>query len=334
MIAARQPRKSWSRWIVLLKFAVAGLVLFQITRTIKFEDVAPCFRDARGSLVGIALLLLAGNVVLISHRWSVTITIFGVRAPLGKLLAYNLMGLFLRQVVPFSLAGDGARIWLCRQVGLGIPESTVAVVLDRGSGVAGLLLVCFLATIASGSVHPVVWYVLGSALLMVFVPLLLLAGGWWVATRGLAGRWTGRAARTVATVRNGVTRLGSSPAISIKIVALSVASSWMALLALYLVAKSVGSPVSLLEAATYFPLVLLAAFFPFTVGGWGIREGAMVFVFSVLSFPAEQALASAVIFGALSTLVGLGGAPFWLLGLRDRQGLAPSLFVPVEGRKE
>jgi hypothetical protein len=51
---------------------------------------------------------------------------------------------------------------------------------------------------------------------------------------------------------------------------------------------------------------------PISVGGWGVREGAMVVALHGLGIPAEEALLPSVLFGLCAVIATLPGAIFWV----------------------
>ncbi len=75
-----------------------------------------------------------------------------------------------------------------------------------------------------------------------------------------------------------------------------------------ILAVSQGIPIASLFAAS--AIISLAASMPITVGGWGVREVAAVYVLGNLGIPAADALAMSVMVGLCSTLVILASSPF------------------------
>jgi uncharacterized membrane protein YbhN (UPF0104 family) len=52
---------------------------------------------------------------------------------------------------------------------------------------------------------------------------------------------------------------------------------------------------------------------PISLAGWGVREGAMVIVFSLAGLQTEASLSLSVLFGACMFVSGLPGGVLWLL---------------------
>jgi hypothetical protein len=70
-------------------------------------------------------------------------------------------------------------------------------------------------------------------------------------------------------------------------------------------------------AVFLFPPVLLLSMIPISLAGWGVREGAMVVVFSLAGLQAEASLSLSVLFGACMFVSGLPGGFMWLLMRRE-----------------
>ena len=90
----------------------------------------------------------------------------------------------------------------------------------------------------------------------------------------------------------------------------------LGLVVLYL-AHAMSLSLSPAAALFLFPLVLLLSTIPISLAGWGIREAAMVLVFSPAGLQADASLGVSVLFGACSFLSGLPGGVIWLFARRE-----------------
>ena len=77
-----------------------------------------------------------------------------------------------------------------------------------------------------------------------------------------------------------------------------------------ILAVSQGISIASLFAAS--AIISLAASMPITVGGWGVREVAAVYVLGNLGVPAADALAMSIMAGLCATLVTVAAVPFYL----------------------
>jgi len=95
------------------------------------------------------------------------------------------------------------------------------------------------------------------------------------------------------------------------------------LAATYTVATSLNMQVTLLDCIVLMQPVALVANLPISVGGWGVRETAMIALFGLIGVPASATLVLSIQLGLLSLIVALPGGLLWL-ALKSR---APSLSV-------
>jgi uncharacterized membrane protein YbhN (UPF0104 family) len=77
-----------------------------------------------------------------------------------------------------------------------------------------------------------------------------------------------------------------------------------------ILAISQGISIASLFAAS--AIISVAASMPITIGGWGVREVAAVYVLGNLGIPAADALSMSIMVGLCATLVIVGAAPFYL----------------------
>src|SRR5205085_12127135 len=82
--------------------------------------------------------------------------------------------------------------------------------------------------------------------------------------------------------------------------------------AVWSLGQAQGLPLSPSDAAMLFAVMIGVALVPFTVGGWGLRELAMVSLFGNHGLTPERALVFSMYFGLSSILASLPGALAWL----------------------
>jgi len=61
------------------------------------------------------------------------------------------------------------------------------------------------------------------------------------------------------------------------------------------------------------PPVILATVLPISIGGWGMRETAMVFMLSLVGVAPERAFLLSVLMGVVTVVMSLPGGVLWLL---------------------
>jgi uncharacterized membrane protein YbhN (UPF0104 family) len=128
-------------------------------------------------------------------------------------------------------------------------------------------------------------------------------------------RWLGRHLATVAADVGITLRSGK---IGLVAMALGIGSSLLGVLLIYIIGSAIGADLRALDCLVLVPPVLLVSALPISLGGWGVREGALVAAFSLVHADPAAVAATSVMFGLTTPLVGGIAAAIALLpGMGD-----------------
>jgi uncharacterized membrane protein YbhN (UPF0104 family) len=295
-----------------LKIAITFACFWYLLRHI---DTAELLRtlpgiDMRWSILAIALLVL--QIPLVGLRWLQIAEILAMR---GRQLTWFWMSVaagiaqFFGQILPL-VAGDGVRVWFLGRFSGNWRNATISVVVDRCVGI-GLLLAFTLGILLLPSSFGAFdqdrnKVVIALAIMLVFgvVCLAVSARLGPKLTGRRYGRWIDRffsSARAAVFGSRSAVILG----IGCMIHLLTIAAVWS-------LGQAQGLPLSPADAAVLFAVMIGVALVPFTVGGWGLRELAMVSMFGNHGLTPERALVFSMYFGLTSILASLPGALAWI----------------------
>ncbi len=283
--------------------------LFRHIDTAELQRTLPEI-DMRWSMLAIALLV--SQIPLVGLRWLQIAKILAMR---GRQLTWVWMSVaagiaqFFGQILPV-VAGDGVRVWFLGRFSNNWRDAAISVVIDRCVGI-GLLLAFTLGILLLPSsfgafdrdrdkvvIALAVMLVLGVICLAVSAPLGRKLTGW------RYGRWVERffsGARAAVFGSRSAVILG----VGCMIHTLTIAAVWS-------LGQAQGLPISPADAAVLFAVMVGVALVPFTVGGWGLRELAMVSLFGNHGLTPERALVFSMYFGLTSILASLPGALAWM----------------------
>ena len=272
--------------------------------------------DIRWAMLAIALLV--SQIPLVGLRWLQIAKILAMR---GRQVTWIWMSVaagiaqFFGQILPV-VAGDGVRVWFLGRFSSDWRNATISVVIDRCVGI-GLLLAFTLVILLLPSnfgafeqdrdkvvVALATMLILGIICLVVSARLGPKLTGW------RYGRWIERffsGARAAVFGSRSAVILG----IGCVIHALTIAAVWS-------LGRAQGLALSPADAAVLFAVMIGVALVPFTVGGWGLRELAMVSLFGNHGLTPERALVFSMYFGLTSILASLPGALAWMALLFSR----------------
>ena len=303
------------KWIALaLKGAVSvGLIWYLIDHTdlridpARFLDIAPVY-------IGLALLVSAVQYAICVWRWQAVLRAIGQPLPTATVFRLFLIGTFFNQTLPSSVGGDAFRIYLAHKAGQTLSGAVNGVMLERVAIVAAIPL---LAGVMLPWLLPRLEAVIATWA-MASVALLAAASVVGIAVLTLLERlpaavrhW--RAVSVLTRLGGDARRLFLVPQHAARVLALSVAGHANVSLCIYVLATGLGVGIDLSDSLALFPLVLLATTLPVSIGGWGVREGAMIAAFALVGVAGEDTFVVSVLFGLLVIAISLPGGIVWLM---------------------
>jgi len=295
---------------LLIKAAVSVLLLYLSLRRVDLTNVGQRLSEIDLRWIALVVAGICIQVFLSAQRWREIVTACGTKLTSATALRYNFIGQFFSQVLPSTVGGDAARIWLVARGGAGWPAAIYSVLIDRVVGVAVLAIVvvaCLPWTlnlihdrIARVGLTAIGFGALGASL--VFLALgasqLPVMERWWL-TRHLAtaSRLAWRLCQTAAGARIAV--------LSFAIHFMTVAVAWCAAMAAH-------ATIDIVQVLFLVLPVILIATVPVSIAGWGVRESAMVLAFGYAGLAESDGLIVSILYGIANLGVGAIGGIVWI----------------------
>ena len=297
--------------LVAIKAAVTLGCLWYVARQVEFAKIAAVAGTLDIGWLALAELVVMLQIPLVALRWNEILAALAAhRQRITAMIAVTAIGQFFTQVLP-NVVGDGMRAWLLARLGSGWRNAVTSVVIDRGVGVGlmialacGILLLPSALTALAGY-RDVVLVVYGAMLMagligLVLVPLLVPILERWRYTREI-GIFAAAARRVLIGPR--------SPAI----LAIACLVHALTILIVWSLGRAQGLALPVSDAAVLFTVMVGISIIPVSVGGWGLRELAVVSVLGDHGVAPERALLFSVCFGLVFVVGSLPGALAWLL---------------------
>jgi uncharacterized membrane protein YbhN (UPF0104 family) len=297
--------------ILLAKLFVTGACFWYVSRQVDLNEVLAVvpLLDFRWAVFAVVVVVL--QVPLVALRWANILDALVARNRLMTrmaLVAITAIGVFFTQVLP-NVAGDGMRVWLLTRLGGGWRNAITSVVIDRAVGVGLLVafgfgvLVLTASSSALGSHRDTILIVYAALLAASIVGLILVPHVVPILQRWRYTRELGTLAQAARDVLFGP-RGAAILAIGCLVHALTIVVVW-------LLGRAQGLVLSASDAAVLFTLVVGVSLVPISVGGWGLRELAVVSFLSDHGVAPERALLFSVCFGLALIIGALPGALAW-----------------------
>lgn len=298
----------------LLSLVVLGWLFYQVRRA--GWNQLTC---VDWTLAAPAVLLALLAYPLQAWRWQILLRALGIDARTGWVHAVFWIGNFFNAFLPGGIAGDAVRLAHVWKENPGSrARGAASLLLDRLIGLAALAALASASvgiyTLTKGSINDSGFRTLLPASLGFFIALFavvwsLLRTRFWepVSTRLLS-------ADRARALHDAAVALGEKHSALAFAVLLSLVVWLLDFLSLYLLAKSVGLETSGLTMAVAASAAYLAAILPISIGGHGVREGALVATLLLLGVghgQGAQTSVLAILFLALTLFSSLlGGIVF------------------------
>jgi glycosyltransferase 2 family protein len=289
-------RSTWLR--VLLTAAILG---YLATRLDMGEALRALLAVNPWHLLIVAVLVACDRVVMI-WRWILLLRSSGSPISAGAAAHIFLVSSFVGSFLPAGVGGDAARAYaLMRHTARG-GEAVASVAIDRYLGVVALMLLGAAGAASSAGLVPEgqrVWLV-GTALLFTIASVslfwldrvvdLLMPASW-------RGANFGRRLRSAAGAMGDYRR---HPGTLLRVLMLSFAVQLLRIAQAYVLGLGLGITVPFGYYLAIMPIGLLLLLLPVSISGFGLPQGAIVWLLRPMQVPDPQSF-------ALSTLIVLSG---------------------------
>ncbi len=308
----------------LVRIAVSVVLLLWIFNSqASLTSVLATLRSAEIRLLILGFALFACGELLTVWKWQYLLRVTGTRCAFVPLMRAMLIGEFYSMFLPTSVGGDVARIVLTRRATGSTSTAASAALMQRNTGMGGLLMLALIATsienlrlgVFSGALawldYVRTWYAL-ITLAYIVVNVLLLSdrvrSTIWPRLKPLGAK--SHAMEQLlgfADSFHGVTA-GMARAIPLALF-ISLTTQFLDCIMGWCAGRAIGADISLTQACIFVPAATLTALLPVSLNGIGVRELAYITLLRAAGLSQEQALAiSTIHFGCLLGLALIGGA--------------------------
>ena len=301
----------WSWLITVLKISLSVLAFAIVALSV---DLSAAWERAANQSIAYVILsavILSVQLLLGGLRWHTILARLGANPSLRDSVHLYYISAFFNSYLWGAVGGDVLRAWLTYRRQLSAKIAINSVVLDRVAAIAAVALLVL-------TTAPIFFVRVGNTLPM-YIPLGLactgLAGIIVAANlRRIPAAWLGsRLAQYLQSLGGSVQQIFLTPKAALPVLGFAIAAQLALGIATFSMAASLGIKVSMLDCVVLMQAVALLANLPISVGGWGVRETAVVLLFGLIGVPSSAALVLSLQLGLLALLVVLPGGIFWLL---------------------
>jgi hypothetical protein len=305
----------------VLKILISATLLYLVLRGIDATKLQIIFHGSRWYLIALAVVLYSVGQLVCAYRWKLLMPPVGLDLPYGRVAALYFLGMFFNLFLPTAIGGDAVKVFYFAREAGELTRPTATVLMDRNTGLAGLLLVAgVVAGVANIDLAGVALFpiLLGVLLLFVLANFILFFDPTYNLLAKVFQRvklatlvdLTRKLHAAFSDYRRAVARLSAAVAISL-VFDLAMISF------IYLAAIAIGWTVPFKYFCVFIPIIALISMAPITLYGLGLREFSFVYLFSQVGVPKEAGLLLAFLWLFVILVSSLPGAVIYIFYRRS-----------------
>jgi uncharacterized protein (TIRG00374 family) len=323
-----------SPWLATtLKVSLTIVMLAAVLHSVDFPAAWRYASVQNDWFLVLAAVLLAFQIACATSRWHVILRALNAKMPFIETCRIYYIGAFFGTCMLSSVGGDVARVWLMYRNKITPGTAAISVVLDRVAALAGVALIVlalspfFVTVVGRENLVPAVMLALFAAAGLVGIVVVAQFDRIFV---GRLARF--RLANQFAAVGSATRQVFLRSAASIPVLALGVATQLGGSMAAYAIARSLFLNVTAIDCLILMQPVTLLATLPISIGGWGVREAAMVTFFGLIGVAPSAAVLLSIQLGLLAVVLSLpGGLLFFIQRRQATAEIAKVGRAPCQG---
>lgn len=292
----------------IIKLLITIAIFYYLFQKIDFNELWAILYKSHGGWILLALIMQLGSTYLAAYRWFKISQLLVFKERLSFYTQSYFKGTFFNQVLPSSIGGDAVRMIDLTRKGYDKKEAFYGVFVDRIVGLVGLLVlnliasILFYGTFESDLSQLIIFISLSG--IVGFLSLFLLEKIHFLAKFKFLNLFHRLSKR--------LNLLYQSKTLLMKHIFISVAVHLLSVLTMYGISLSIDTHLSFQMLLIAVPPVFLLTIVPISLAGWGIREGAMVGLFTLVGANPTKILAMSILYGLLLIISALPGSYFWI----------------------
>ena len=306
-VEQKKKKKGWLT--TALRFGVTILLFVFLFKNLDVTKLGTTFFHINPSIALVGLVVGIYTLVVSAYQWQALLNAEKIPLDLTKLINLYMVGIAFNHFLPTSMGGDAVKIYYVGRESSNMPGSASAAVMSRITGFFGMLLVAYptLLIFHKQFTQPVVLLLL----LLSLVVLVLVMGTFVFA--GLFSRFAqakkiqvafesllpsfirkklnlGGIIEKAIDIGNTLIMSAKKPRSMVIATLFGVMFHIVACLNYYSYGLALHIDIPFYFYLVAIPLVSLIGFLPISIGGFGLREGALIFVFSTAHVAAATTL--------------------------------------------
>lgn len=275
----KKIKNTWDKYNKYIKIIGTIILLSTLFLKINLIESIKLFREIN-LLILIPLLLYPIGIWLSSIKWKIALE--NKNYSLIKLSKIYWVSNFFSNFLPSTIGGDSYKVMKLKKE-FGYKKTIYSILLDRGTGLFTILLVLFFSSIWIYNKTENIYF----SIIPIFSILTIIIGYFFLSFF------------KIEFLQKLITSINQKKKTFIKLILTSIPFVFLGAFSLWVYYFMYGYNLSFFSVLVFYCLIQFIGMIPISINGFGLREGALVYLFLLLGVPAEVSLS----IGILSRLV-------------------------------
>jgi glycosyltransferase 2 family protein len=292
----------------LLRLAITITILTVIMRSTDISQAFQILKHSQPSLLILAVFFQFSSTAVSAYRWQIIMQNLGFGQSFSFYWQSYFKGMFFNQGLPTSIGGDAVRVLDVASHGFRKRDALYGVMVDRAVGLGALMLLSLLAYLLKPQLLPIQIYRPMLMIILIgltgFLSLLFIGKMQWL-----------RPFPKLIFIKIIAERLYKIFFTKrLVLIVLSLLIPLLALLGFFVTGWALGLRYNLMIYFAIVPVAIILTIIPASIAGWGVREGALVGLFSLIGANKVAVLTMSLLYGITLIVVSLPGLITFLKG--------------------
>ncbi len=296
----------------MVKLLITVLFFKIALKNIQLQNILDCLVNVDIKWLVLAFLLVLIQLTASGLRWFYISQSLNAQLNLIKSLKLSFIGQFFNQILPSSIGGDAAKIWIVSTKGIRLGRAASTAISDRFSG----LIVNIIIPTVSYIIFPITWppsfSQIGTglvlSLLLTFAVLVFL----YTFDENIFKKNKKFHLEKLVVLLNDLKITLFKNKKKLWILILSVSIQTINIFIIFVIAKSLNIHVAFNFLIILVPTIMLISIVPISIAGWGLREALMVFGLSFANVAKLDAISISILFGLIHLTSAILGLAFFI----------------------
>ncbi len=266
--------------------------------------------------LSIATGLFLLSLLLLSFRWQILVSGYGLKIPTRLLFKYYLIGLFFNNFLPTSIGGDVLRIHNLIQSSGDRTVSFASVMTERLLGISSTLILAIISIILlpeEFSNNLLLYIVLGMIVLVVLFFAVAFSKKLAAPIDKLTMKLTlFRLGERIQKFLDAIRFYSELKIIYVKILAVSLLGQVLIIIKVYCLGLALGIEVNLIYMFLVVPITIILSMMP-SINGIGFRDGGYVILLAKVGVSKAAALSLSFLTLFIPILISISGGILFML---------------------